>query len=127
MHKLVNVEGLGRLPQFSHAAMAGDTIYVSGTLGTAPGGLALVEGGVGPETTQVLRNLEAILDACGASLADVVKINVALVDMAQFGTMNEAYGEVFTDAPPARITVGVRALALGAAVEMDCVAHRARA
>lgn len=126
MQQLVNVEGLGRLPQFSHAAIVGDTIYVSGTLGTAPGGLTLVEGGVGPETTQVLRNIETILAACGASLADVAKINVALVDMSQFGTMNEAYGEVFTDHPPARITVGVSALALGAAVEMDCVAHRVR-
>ena len=125
MQRFVNVEGLGRLPQFSHAAVAGDTIYVSGTLGTAPGSLALVEGGVGPETTQVLRNIEAILTACGASLADVVKVDVALVDMSQFGAMNEAYAEVFTGDPPARITVGVSALALGAAVEMDCIAHRA--
>ena len=126
MQRFVNVEGLGRLPQFSHATVAGDTIYVSGTLGTAPGSLTLVEGGVGPQTTQVLRNIEAILAACGASLADVVKIDVAMVDMNQFAAMNEAYGEVFTGDPPARITVGVSALALGAAVEMDCIAHRTR-
>lgn len=126
MQRFVNVEGLGRLPQFSHATVAGDTIYVSGTLGTAPGSLTLVEGGVGPQTTQVLRNIEAILAACGASLADVVKIDVAMVDMSQFAAMNEAYGEVFTGDPPARITVGVSALALGAAVEMDCIAHRTR-
>jgi 2-iminobutanoate/2-iminopropanoate deaminase len=126
MQQFVNVEGLGRLPQFSHATVAGDTIYVSGTLGTAPGSLTLVEGGVGPQTTQVLRNIEAILAACGASLADVVKIDVAMVDMSQFAAMNEAYGEVFTGDPPARITVGVSALALGAAVEMDCIAHRTR-
>ena len=126
MARFVNVEGLGRLPQFSHAAVVGDTIYVAGTLGTAPGGLALVEGGVGPETTQVLRNMQTILEACGASLADVVKVNVAMVDLGRFGAMNEAYGEVFSADPPPRITVEVSALALGAAVEMDCIAHRPR-
>lgn len=124
MHRFVNVEGLGRLPQFSHAVVAGDTIYVSGTLGTVAGGLTLVEGGVGPETVQALHNIEAILTACGASLGDVVKVNVSMVDLTQFGAMNDAYSEVFSGAAPARITVGVAALALGAAVEIDCIAHR---
>lgn len=125
--KKVNVEGLGRLPAFSHAVVAGDFIYVSGTLGTKPGGLELVEGGTRAETVQTLRNMEAILKECGASLADLVKVNVFLADMKTFPEMNAAYLEVIGAAnpePPARITVGRAELALGAAVEIDGVAYK---
>jgi 2-iminobutanoate/2-iminopropanoate deaminase len=119
----VNVDGLLRLDAFSHATVADGTIYVAGTVGSVGDGFELAEGGVGPQTTQTLRNIERILHACGATLADVVKANVFLVDMADFGTMNEAYTAVFGDSVPARITVGCRALAIGAAVEIDCIAH----
>lgn len=122
-NRFVVVEGLGRLPQFSHASVAGDWIFVSGTLGTLPGGMALAPGGTGPETTQTLRNIETILEAAGAGLADVVKVSVYLTDMATFGAMNEAYGAFFPGEPPARITLGVAGLALGAAVEIECVAR----
>jgi 2-iminobutanoate/2-iminopropanoate deaminase len=122
--KRVNVEGLARLPAFSHAVIAGDTIYVSGTLGVKPQSMELVEGGTGPETTQTLRHIETILEACGASLQDVVKVNVFLADMGAFAEMNEAYLKVMGSDPPARITVGRADLALGAAVEIDCIAYR---
>lgn len=122
----VNVDELGRLPAFSHAVVAGELIYVSGTLGTAPGGLDLVPGGTGPETTQALRNIETILGACGVSLDDLVKVNVFLADMSTFPAMNEAYLAVIGAEPPARITVGRAELALGAAVEIDAVAYKAR-
>jgi 2-iminobutanoate/2-iminopropanoate deaminase len=122
----VNVDGLARLPAFSHAVIAGDFIYVSGTLGVKPKSMDLVEGGTGPETTQTLRNIEAILNECGASLADVVKANVFLADMSLFAEMNEAYLGVMGSDPPARITVGRAELALGAAVEIDCIAYRSR-
>ena len=79
--KKVNVDSLGRLPAFCHAVVAGDFIYVAGTLGTKPGGLELVEGGTRAETTQTLRNIETILNECGASLPDLVKLNVYLADM----------------------------------------------
>ena len=120
----VNVPELGRLPAFCHAVIAGDQVLVSGTLGTAPGGLDLVPGGTGPETTQALRNIERILEACGCGLADIAKVNVYLTDMATFPEMNEAYQAVLGDDPPGRITVGCAALAIGAAVEIDCVAFR---
>lgn len=123
--KRINVEGVGRLPAFSHAVIAGEHLYVSGMLGALDGELRLVPGGVRAETTQTLRNIGRILDACGASFADVVKVNVYLTDMAAFAEMNEAYLEVIGDDPPARITTGTTALALGAAVEMDCIAYRA--
>lgn len=126
--KKINVEGLGRLPAFSHAVIAGDFIYLSGTLGTKPGGLELVEGGTRAETAQTLRNMEAVLKECGASLADLVKVNVFLADMKTFPEMNAAYLEVIGAAgpePPARITVGRTELALGAAVEIDGIAYKA--
>jgi 2-iminobutanoate/2-iminopropanoate deaminase len=115
---------LGRLPAFCHAVVAGDTLYVSGMLGAREGELQLVDGGIGPETTQTLRNIERILHACGATFDDVVKVNVYLTDMTNFAEMNEAYIAVVGEDPPARITVGCTALALDAAVEMDCIAYR---
>lgn len=122
--KKISIASLGRLKAFCHATVAGDFIFVSGTLGTAPGSLDLVAGGTGPETTQTLRNIEQILGACGATLADVVKMNVFLADMDAFADMNAAYVAVMGEDPPARITVGRAGLALGAAVEIDCVAHK---
>ena len=120
----VNVDGLGKLPAFCHAVVAGDFIYVSGTLGTKPDSFELVAGGTGPQTTQTLRNIETILQGCGAGLEHLIKVNVFLTDMSTFREMNEAYLAVFGDDPPARITVGCQALALGAAVEIDCVAYK---
>ncbi len=120
--QMINAEAVGRLPAFSHAAVAGDFIFVSGTLGTKSRSFDLAEGGTGPQTRQTLRNIGAILSASGASLQDVVKVNVYLTDMATFGEMNKAYCEFFESDPPARITVGCSGLAIGAAVEIDCVA-----
>ncbi len=129
------IEGLGRLPQFSHAGRAGDALHVSGTLGTIEG-LTLASG-IGAQTTQVLGNIGRILAAGGAGWRDVAKVDVYLHDMADFAAMNEAYATFFADLeagsgtdagpadeviPPARITVGGVDLALGALVEMDCIA-----
>jgi 2-iminobutanoate/2-iminopropanoate deaminase len=120
----VYVEGLARLPAFSHATVAGDFIFVSGTLGSKPNSMELVEGGVGAQTTQTLRNIETILKACGASLEDLVKVNVFLNDINTFAEMNAAYLAIMGNDPPARITVGRAELALGAAVEIDAVAYK---
>jgi 2-iminobutanoate/2-iminopropanoate deaminase len=125
-NRSIIVDGLGRLPQFSHAVVAGDLIFVSGTLGTQGETFDLAPGGTGPETAQTLRNIEKILQEAGASLSDIVKVSVYLVDMNTFRDMNDAYGEFFGTEPPARITVGGAKLALGAAVEIECVARVAR-
>jgi 2-iminobutanoate/2-iminopropanoate deaminase len=122
--KKVNASGLARLPAFCHAVVAGDFIYVSGTLGTKPNSMELVTGGTGSETTQALQNISLILKECDASLADLVKVDVFLVDMQTFSEMNEAYLAVIGSDPPARITVGRAELALGAAVEIDAVAYK---
>jgi 2-iminobutanoate/2-iminopropanoate deaminase len=107
--------------------VAGDFIHVSGCLGTIGETMDLVPGGTGPETTQILANFGRILETCGAGLGHIVKVNVFLHDMSTFNEMNDAYLAVFESSPPARITVGGVDLALGAAVEIDCVAYRAAA
>jgi reactive intermediate/imine deaminase len=113
----------GRLPVFSHAAVARDTIYVSGTLGTVADTFDIARGGTAPQTTQALRNIEKVLRSVGAGLDDIVKMNVFPTDMGTFPDMNSAYAEVLGDHAPSRITVGVADLALGGAVEIDCVAY----
>jgi 2-iminobutanoate/2-iminopropanoate deaminase len=118
----VNVPGLVRLPAFCHATVVDGQVFVAGMLGAAPDTDELVEGGVGPQTEQTLRNIETVLAGCGCSLADIAKVNVYLTDMTRFDEMNRAYVAVMGDDPPARITVGCTGLALGALVEMDCIA-----
>lgn len=125
LNRSVVVDGLGRLPQFSHATVAGELIFVSGTLGTLGESFDLAPGGTGPQTTQTLRNIEAVLRAAGADFRDVVKVSVYLSDMNTFGEMNQAYAEFFPETPPARITIGGAVLALGAAVEIECIARHA--
>lgn len=120
----IDVPELGKLRAFSHATKAGGFIFVAGTLGTKAGTFELVPGGAKEETRQTLRNIQAILRGAGADLADVVKVNVFITDMTKFAEMNEAYLEFFPKEPPARITVGCSALALGAFVEIDCVAYK---
>jgi 2-iminobutanoate/2-iminopropanoate deaminase len=116
------VDGLIRLPAFSHATIAGDQVFVAGMLGTDPDTDELVPGGTAAETLQSLRNMEKVLTTCGATFADVAKVNVYLTDMTDFAVMNEAYIAVLGADPPARITIGCTALALGAKVELDCIA-----
>jgi 2-iminobutanoate/2-iminopropanoate deaminase len=119
----VNAPGLARLPQFAHATRAGELLFVSGTLGTIDDGFELVSGGAGPETRQTLANISSILEAADLGVDDIVKVSVFMSDMAGFPEMNAAYTEFFGDDPPARITVGGVELALGATVEIECIAH----
>jgi len=84
----------------------------------------LIEGDVAAQTRRALLNLAAVLSAGGASLNDVVKTTVFLVDMADFAAMNQVYAEVFSDSPPARSTVAVAALPAGARVEIEAIAVR---
>jgi 2-iminobutanoate/2-iminopropanoate deaminase len=119
----VNAPDVKAFPVFSHAAVAGDTIYVSGMLGLNDAADGLVEGGVGPETTQSFRLVERILAACDASIADIVKVSVFMPDLGEWEAMNAAYLDVFGEQPPARIAIGCASLLFGARVEFDCVAY----
>ena len=100
-----------------------DSIYLSGQVGTDPATGKLAEGGVAAQTERALRNLQAVLQAAGRSLDDVVRAGVYLTDMGDFAAMNEVYGRFFTQPYPARTTIGVAALPLGAKVEIDLVAR----
>ncbi len=119
-----NVDSMGRLTTFSHAVVAGDTIYVAGTFATTGTALVLAEGGVGAQTTQTLSNIVEILESVGAERDDIVKVNVFLADIDTFDEMNQAYMEFMDGHAPARITVGGVDLARGAAVEIDCIAYK---
>ena len=119
----VDAPELPSLPVFAHAAVAGDHIYVSGMIGVKPDFSGVVDGGIGPETTQALRHVEAILRACGATLSDLVKVGVFMPDLGEWDAMNAAYLDVIGERTPARIAVGCDALLFGARVELDCVAY----
>jgi reactive intermediate/imine deaminase len=107
---------------FSHASVVDGQVFVAGVLGTLPDEMGLPPGGTGPETAQAMRNIGVVLEACGCTFDDVAKVNVYLTDMSTFDAMNDAYAAFVGAEPPARITLGVTGLALGAAVEIDCVA-----
>lgn len=120
------VEFLGRadgldLP-FSEAVRVGDLLYLSGQIGNRPGTLELVPGGIGPETRQALTNIREVLERHGSSLAQVVKCTVFLADIGEWPEMNEVYVTFFSDRPPARSALGASGLALGARVEIECMA-----
>ena len=112
---------LGDLP-FSSAVIVGDRIYLSGEIGRAPGTTQVVEGGAGAQTHQIFANYKATLDRLGSGLDDIVKCTVFLEDMNEYAAMNEAYAAAFPGDKPARSTMGVDGLALGAAVEIECLA-----
>ena len=109
---------------YSQAIVSGDLIFVSGQIGLDAATGVMVEGGITPETHQVLKNLDAILQTAGASLGRVVKANVYLADMAEFGAMNTVYAGYMGSPAPARATVQVAALPRGARVEIDVIASR---
>jgi 2-iminobutanoate/2-iminopropanoate deaminase len=107
---------------YSQAVRAGGFLFCSGQLPLDPSTGKIVEGGVEAQAERVLKNLEAVLIAGGATLRSVVKTTVYLVDMVDFPAMNAVYGKFFPEDPPARATVQIVKLAAGAGVEIDAVA-----
>jgi len=107
---------------FSEAVKVGDTLYLSGQIGITPGKLELVPGGMRAEAKQTLDNIRATLEVHGYSLSDVVKCTVMLADIAKWGEFNEVYKSVFSAPYPARSALGANGLALGAQVEVECIA-----
>ena len=109
---------------YSHAASSGEQglLHLSGQTPIDPATGRLVDGDVSTQARQVFTNLQAVLAAAGRTLDDVVKVNVYLVDMADFSAINEVYATVFAEPYPARTTVAVAGLPLGARVEIELVA-----
>lgn len=117
------VDDLPDWAPFSSVVRAGDTLYVSGHLGRLPGGTTLIDGGAGPETTQTIANIQRSLALAGAGLEDLATCTVYLTDMADYQAMNAAYAAAMGEHRPARVTAGIAALALGARVEIECIAY----
>lgn len=108
---------------FSEAVRLGDTLYVSGQIGNTPGTLTLVSGGIGAEARRTLDNMKAILERHGSSLDNVVKCTVFLADIKEWPAFNEIYREYFKTNLPARSALAASGLALGARVEVECIAY----
>ena len=105
---------------YSHAIKVGDTVYLSGQIPLNPTSMELVDG-FEAQVVQVFENLKSVAEAAGGSLADIVKLNIFLIDLAHFATVNEIMGRYFQQPYPARAAIGVAALPKGSQVEMDGV------
>jgi 2-iminobutanoate/2-iminopropanoate deaminase len=110
------------LGPYSAGIRAGNMVFTAGQVGIDPATGKLVDGGIEAQTRQVLRNVQAVLRAAGSDLDRVVKTTVFIQDMNDFSKMNAVYAEFFKDKPPARSTVQVAALPIGAAVEIEAIA-----
>lgn len=106
---------------YSQAVKSGNTVYMSGQIPLIPETMELVDGDIVAQIRQVLDNLQAVANAAGGSLQDVAKLNVFLVDLGNFATVNEIMAEYFQQPYPARAAIGVASLPKGAQVEMDAV------
>ena len=106
---------------YSQAVRCGDSVYLSGQIPLVPQSMELVNGGMEAQIRRVFDNLSAVAAAAGGSLADVVKLNIYLMNLGQFALVNQVMAEYFQEPYPARAAVGVAALPRGAQVEMDAV------
>lgn len=107
---------------FSEIVRMGDTLYLSGQMGTLPGTLQLAPGGLQAEARQAMQNIQAALETHGYSMAHVVKCTVMLADMADWPAFNEIYASFFTAPLPARSAFGCSGLAMGGRLEIDVIA-----
>ena len=123
MRKVATDQAPGALGPYSQAVRLEGWLYTSGQVGIDPKTGALVDGGFEAQATRVLDNLAAVLSAGGSSFAQVVKTTIYLINLADFAEVNRLYGEAMGEHRPARSTVQVAALPLGAAVEIDMVAR----
>lgn len=112
---------------FSEAVRVGDTLYLSGQIGVKPGTLELVPGGMKEQARQTMDNIRTTLEAHGYGMRDLVKCTVMLADMAKWSEFNAVYVGYFDGRFPARSAFGAQGLALGAEVEVECIAVRGAA
>ncbi len=123
MKRIINTDKApAAIGPYSQAIEAGSTLYVSGQIPIDPATGKLVEGSIKEQTTQVLKNIGAILEAAGYTFNDVVKSTCLLANMDDFKEMNEVYASVYSNNPPARAAYGVVRLPFGALVEIETIA-----
>lgn len=106
---------------YSQAVAAGGAVYLSGQVGLDPATGELVKGGIDAEARRVFRNLAAVAEAAGSSLAAAVRVTIYLADFGDFAAANKVMQEFFSEPYPARVTIGAAALPRGAAIEVDCI------
>ncbi len=107
---------------FSDAVRVDNMLYLSGVVGNLPGKMELVEGGLEAEAKQIMENIKKVLEANGSSLENAIKFSVFIDDISLWGDFNKVYVEYFPGKKPARSAFGAEGLALGAAVEVECIA-----
>jgi len=108
---------------YSQAILVENTVYVSGCIALDPSSGGMIQESLEAETHQVMKNLKAVVEASGSSMAKIAKTSIFLTDMNSFSVVNEIYGSFFVSPYPARETVEVSALPKGARVEISCVAY----
>jgi 2-iminobutanoate/2-iminopropanoate deaminase len=109
---------------YSQAIASGDLVFTSGQIPLDPKTQEMVKGDIRAQAERVMENLRGVLEAAGASFAQVVKTTIFLADLGDFTAVNEVYGKRFASSPPARSTVQVAALPKGARVEIEMIAVR---
>jgi len=124
MRKAIQADSAVAVGPYSHAVESGATVYLSGQTPIDPATGKLVEGDIARQAEQCFKNLFAVLEAGGLGAQHVVKVNVFLVDMEDFAAMNAVYERQFGKPYPARTTIGVASLPLGARIEMEMIARR---
>ncbi|MHC2991287.1 endoribonuclease L-PSP [Pontibacter sp. HJ8] len=122
--KAFNAEGAVAVGPYSHAVESGELVYLSGQTPIDSETEKLVAGDISAQTKQCFKNLFQVLSAAGLTPDDVVKVNVFLTDMGDFQAMNSVYAGQFSAPYPARTTIGVAALPLGAQVEIEMIARK---
>jgi len=122
--KAITADGAAVVGPYSHAVRAGKLLYLSGQTPLDPTTGKLLDADVRVQTAQCFQNLFAVLKAAGLTPGHVVKVNVFLTDMADFPAMNEVYAAHFEKPYPARTTIGVAALPLGARIEIELIARK---
>jgi len=122
--KSYTAEGATAIGPYSHAVESNGFIYLSGQTPIDPQTGKIIEGGILVQTEQCFKNLFHVLKAAGLTSEHVIKVNVYLTDMNDFGSMNSVYEKQFSTPYPARTTIGVAALPLGANVEIEMIARK---
>ncbi len=123
MKKIISTDKAPKaIGPYSQAVVANGFAYLSGQIPIDPETNQLIQGDVVAQTVRVLENLKIVLEACGSSLAQVVKTTVFVKDLGEFATINETYARYFPDNPPARATVEAARLPRDVRVEIECVA-----
>ena len=123
MEKITAATAPKAIGPYAHAVKTGNLLYCSGQTPLDPESMTIYGETITMQTGRAIENLQLVLQAAGLALGNVVKVNVFLTDMSLFAEMNDVYGQYFKDHTPARSTVAVKGLPMGALVEIECIAE----